>query len=83
MPDREEEFQVWCLERISPSGSSCPSKEHERSEYLRLSKESKKEIRAELKIEEYLGVDHPEVTLCGWRNVKTGKLPRHGCPEMT
>ena len=78
MPDREEEFHVWCIERISPSGSFCPSKEHERFEYLRLSKESKKEIRAELKTEDYLGMDHPEGTLCGRQDVKIEEPPRHG-----
>ena len=43
---REEESsrsQVGCLERIFSLGSSCPSLEHRRAEYLRLSKECKKE----------------------------------------
>ena len=36
-----------CIERISPTGASCPSQEHGLSKYPRLSEESEKESRDE------------------------------------
>ena len=47
---REEESsrsRVRCIERIFPLGSSCPSLEHRRAKYLRLSEECKKESKKE------------------------------------
>ena len=49
---REEESsrsQVGCIERIFSLGSSCPSLEHRRAEYLRLSRVQEGELKKEVK----------------------------------